>query len=65
MGVMLEDEIRLATLRERLEDRPNNKNVTVQLGEIPTKTLLRPMPSNSNMYRVFTKIEAVASTTQA
>ena len=38
---MLEDEIRLATLRERLEDRPNNQNVTLQLGEIPTKTLLR------------------------
>lgn len=26
------DEIRLATLRERLEDRPKNKNVTVKLG---------------------------------
>lgn len=33
MSVMLKDEIRLATLRARLEDRPNNKNVTVQLGE--------------------------------
>lgn len=36
MGVMLKDELRLSTLRERLDDRPNNKNVTVQLGEATT-----------------------------
>lgn len=61
---MLKDEIRLATLRARLEDRPNNKNATVQLGEreSPTETLLGcllvtakklqiPMPSNRNTYR--------------
>lgn len=35
MGVMLKDEIRLSTLRERLEDRPNNLHVTIQLGENP------------------------------
>lgn len=33
MGVVLEDELRLAKLRERLEDRPNHKTVTVQVGE--------------------------------
>lgn len=32
MGIMLKDEIRLETLRGRLEDRPNNLKTTVQVG---------------------------------
>lgn len=47
---MLNHEIRLSTLRERLEDRPNNLDVTVQLGENPT-TYSRNMQICSSMSR--------------
>lgn len=33
MGIALRHELRLEKLRERLIDRPNNVNTTVQLGE--------------------------------
>lgn len=38
MGVMLEDELRLAKLRQRLEDRPNHKSVTVRTGAMWPQT---------------------------
>lgn len=34
MGVTLRDELQLEKLRQRLIDRPNDINSTVQLGEI-------------------------------
>lgn len=44
MGVTtrIRDELRLARLRERLEDRPNNLHATVQAGE-PRLTDLTPV----------------------